>query len=223
MHGKLLAVKFAVLVGLFVTSVAQAGFIDLVENGEFESSAAHPGRWTATDVDGWQSTEGRIEIWNESFQWGGRLGSDGESTGQHAEITWNHDRAEIWTSFVIPEWFAPGSDAFLSFDYQNRKAQGLWANVSVNGANPLQFALSSPRSWSLFDTKIEDLSAGDIVTLMFKSQKGGSSGAHIDQVQFLVQESRSLQAREASAVPLPGTMALLAMGATALGWPRRRT
>lgn len=198
---------------LLLSSMAHAGLIDLVENGEFEDSAIKPDRWTATYVEGWESSEGRIEIWNQSFQWGARLGTDGEATGQHAEITWNHDRAEIWTHLLIPEWFVSGTDAHFRFDYQNRRAQGLWASVLINDADPLQFAVSSQNSWSLFESPIEGLNAGDNIKLLFKSQGGASMGAHIDQVQFLVQDP--------NAVPLPGTAALMLLGAGAFAWRRR--
>ena len=212
MDNRLSKAALAALLGLLLTSGAHAGLVDLVVNGEFEDSATRPARWAATRVTGWESSEGRIEIWNERFLWSRRPGSDGQGTGQHAEITWRSDRAGIWTSLVIPDWFVAGSDARFRFDHQNRSARGLWASVLVNDAQPLRFSASSRGEWALFDATIRNLSAGDEVRLLFESQRGRASGAHIDQVQFLVHGP--------NAVPLPGTAALLALGGAACGWRR---
>ena len=211
----------AAVVALAMSHSASAGLMNLVTNGEFDDTARNPGRWTATDVTGWESSEGRIEIWNPGFKWGNRMGSDGKSTGQHAEITWRHDQASIWTTFVIPQWFG-GSGAQFRFDYQNRRSRGLWASVLINGQEKEKFSVSSRNSWSLLDENISGISAGDEVMLSFKSNKGGSSGAHIDQVEFLIEDTQSLQLLNTSAdVPVPGTAALLALGSLVMGSRRR--
>lgn len=194
------------------TTVAQAGLINLVQNGEFEdTSGQDPRTWAPVKgVPNWNSSEGRVEIWAESFQWGKDLGSDGLATGQHAEITWNTDKASIWTEFVIPETFAYGSTALFSFDYQNRKSSGILANVLVNGSSVARASGSSAGSWSAMNLDVTGLSAGDNVRLLFQSDGGGSSGGHIDQVEFNV------------AVPIPGTVALLGLGLAGVGFSRRK-
>lgn len=194
--------------------------MNLVVNGEFEASRTNPLRWTATDVEGWESTEGKIEIWNESFLWDGRLGSDGQPTGQHAEISWKTDTASIWTSFTIPDWF-DGSEGLFRFNYQNRSARGLWARVLLPESAPQEFYVSSRNSWSLLDASIEGLSAGDAVKLMFTSDGGRSRGAHIDQVEFFIDATKDLRLQSQIAdVPLPGSATLFALGAVVLGWRR---
>ncbi|MFK8041495.1 PEP-CTERM sorting domain-containing protein [Congregibacter sp.] len=203
-----------VITGILVFGLAtsaHAGLINLVQNGEFSDTAINPAKWNPTEVAHWDSSEGEIEIWNESFQWGTDLGSDGLATGQHAEITWKTDKSEIWTTFVIPEWFAAGSTAHFSFDYQNRKSSGILASVNVNGKAATPFSVSSDGSWQRMSTGIDGLVSGDNVQLLFRSQGGGSSGAHIDQVEFNV------------AVPVPGTVALLGLGLAGLGFSRRKT
>jgi hypothetical protein len=192
-------------------SFAQATLMNLVQNGEFEVTGSQPSTWAPiADVADWYSTEGMIEIWAESFQWGRDLGSDGLATGQHAEITWNTDKASIGTSFVIPEAFAYGSTALFSFDYQNRASSGVLGSVMINGSEAASFSGSSPGSWAAMNLEIAGLSAGDNVELLFRSQGGGSSGAHIDQVAFNVE------------VPLPGTLALLSLGLMGLSTRRKR-
>jgi hypothetical protein len=203
-------------------SFAQAGLINLVHNGEFDRTGAQPSTWAPiADVAHWYSTEGKIEIWAESFQWGSDLGSDGLATGQHAEITWKTDKASISTSFVIPEVFADGSTALFSFDFQNRASSGVLGSVMVNGNEAASFSGSSPGSWAAINLDIAGLSAGDNVELLFRSKGGGSSGAHIDQVAFLIDSQRPslLRVRE---VPTPATFALLGLGLAGLGWTGAR-
>ncbi|MFT4874498.1 PEP-CTERM sorting domain-containing protein [Congregibacter sp.] len=198
----------------FASTFAQAGLINLVQNGEFENTGVKPGRWAPVgDVPHWYSGEGKIEIWAESFQWGKQKGSDGLATGQHAEITWRTDKvdkANIWTQFVIPKAFSYGSTALFSFDYQNRKSKGILGSVEVNGKEFASFSGSSAGSWSAMNLDVAGLSAGDNVRLLFQSQGGGSSGGHIDQVEFNV------------AVPIPGTVALVGLGLAGLGFSRRK-
>jgi hypothetical protein len=193
-------------------SFAQASLMNLVQNGEFEVTGSQPATWAPiADVAHWYSTEGKVEIWAESFQWGGDLGSDGLATGQHAEITWKTDKASIGTSFVIPEVFAYGSTALFSFDFQNRASSGVLGSVMVNGNEAASFNGSSPGSWAAINLDIAGLSTGDNVELLFRSQGGGSSGAHIDQVAFNIE------------VPLPGTLALFGLGVLALFSQRKRS
>lgn len=208
------------LIGLLTfglaTSLAQAGIINLVQNGEFEVTPNNPRTWTPfDDVAHWNTGEEKLEIWAESFQWDGDKGSDGLATGQHAEITWNHDKNSIWTSFFIPENFLVGSTAVFSFDYRNRRSAGIESQVVLNyqqasSTELLSYAGSSSEQWSGASFSIEGLSAGDNVALLFQSQGGRSSGAHIDQVEFNV------------AVPIPNTVALLGFGLAGLGFTRRK-
>lgn len=193
----------------------QAGPINLVQNGEFETTGAHPRSWAPLlDVPSWYSTaERKIEIWAESFQWGTDLGSDGLKTGQHAEITWNTAKTSIGTNFVIPETFAAGSMALFSFDYQNRYSAGVLGRVMVNGSEAASFKGSSRSTWAAMNLDVKGLSAGDNVELLFSSQGGGSSGAHIDQVAFLV---------DTNDVPVPATALLFGIGLAGLGYSRRK-
>jgi hypothetical protein len=47
-----------------IVGMAQAGSINLVQNGEFETTGVHPKSWSPLlDVPAWYSTEGKIEIW----------------------------------------------------------------------------------------------------------------------------------------------------------------
>lgn len=194
---------------------AHAGLIDLVQNGEFETTGGQPRSWAPLlDVPSWYSTaERRIEIWAESFQWSNDLGSDGLKTGQHAEITWNTDRTSIGTKFVIPEAFAAGSMALFSFDYQNRYSAGVLGSVMVNGSEAASFNGSSRGSWAAMSLDVKGLSAGDKIELLFSSQGGRSSGAHIDQVAFLVETNK---------VPVPATAFLFGIGLAGLGYSRHK-
>jgi hypothetical protein len=210
--------KFQLLTWLLtfgmIVGMAQAGSINLVQNGEFETTGVHPKSWSPLlDVPAWYSTEGKIEIWAESFQWRNDLGSDGLTTGQHAEITWRSDKASIATMFVIPETFIAGSLALFSFDYQNRKSSGVLGSVKVNGADFASFTGSSSGSWGFMSLDVSGLSAGDNIELLFGSLGGRSSGAHIDQVAFLV---------DTNEVSAPATLALLALGIAGLSYSRRK-
>lgn len=214
MRRQRLQVLTALLTFGLTAGVAQAGMLDLVQNGEFDTTGVQPGTWLPLlGVQHWEGSEGKIEIWAESFQWGNDLGSDGLKTGQHAEITWNTDKASIWTKFVVPETFVDGSEAVFSFDYQNRKSSGIMSSVMVNNVEVADFDVSSRGTWGAMSRGITGLSAGDNVKLLFRSQGGGSSGAHIDQVAFMV---------DTNEVPVPATLTLFALGLAGLGFSRRK-
>ncbi|EAQ98952.1 PEP-CTERM sorting domain-containing protein [Congregibacter litoralis] len=250
-------------------AVSQAGVIvDLIENGEFERTNKDPGSsWTrATDVAGWSSTEGHIELFSQGFASSPARGTDGELTGLHAEITGDSQLGIISTTFVIPENVLPGSMGLLSFDLWNRAGEGITLNLlveqpqlaqpplpTIGGALPciqeggdggpcllpdITGSAGSP-STPIVDALNETFSdekansdwvrvtrsvavnPGELFTLSFGAVGGGTAGAHIDQVAFLVEEAGQISGLgEQASVPAPATLALFALGL--LGLLRRR-
>jgi hypothetical protein len=207
---------------------ASAGvMVELVENGEFEQPALTSG-WNPflnSAVDGWTSTESRIEIWSTSMTNNGVRpnGSDGLPRGQHAEVTWNVDSGYLSTAFLVPNDFLTGSLATFSFDYWNRSSRGIASTVLVNSIAVDSFSGSSPSVWSGYSQGIAGLAAGDAVELRFASQGGGSMGAHIDQVSFRVATGEPIRLLNASSqVPAPAPLALLGLGLAALATRRRK-
>ena len=208
-----LLVPIAVLIG---ATSASAVPVDLVVNGEFESPNGSGSHFTAFNpaVPGWSSNQGRMEFFNQGGVSSPSLGSDGLGTGQHHEIPWNPGGITTSDAMVIP---AGLTEALLTFDAWPRSGVGVSFSVmgSVSGLIYSDILAPIPGNlWTAYTTPILNVLSGEDVTLRFESVGGGGSGAHIDDVQFLV---------EAAQVPESGSTFAAFAGASGLLllWGRR--
>lgn len=210
---KLLAVLATGLMIFGFASISQATPIELVTNGEFESPD-FSGDWTHvlnSTVDGWSSTSGEMEFWNQGMIGSPSLGSDGLGTGQHHEVAWKGDDEFTTQAFGI---LLDGLIDF-SFDAWNRDATGI--SYSLTGS--LSGVLASGDHeftsdlWESISYTGLSVQGGETLSLWFDSMGGGSCGAHIDQVSVLY---------EAAPVPEPATMLLFGTGLIGLAGARRR-
>lgn len=189
---------------------ANAASLEMVTNGEFEQTE-FSSDWTATpNVPGWETTSNssnnKIELWNQGKIGSPAIGSDGLGTGKHMETNYNGID-------IISQTFTLGQNidttALFSFDAWSRK--GGTGTVSVLGSlsgNLLNQVFSSNgNEWTqnLFELSVI---AGEEITIAFQgNQQDSVKSPHIDQVSFSVNELPE-------SVPEPASiLGLLAVGA----------
>ncbi|MGD1910958.1 MAG: PEP-CTERM sorting domain-containing protein [Rivularia sp. (in: cyanobacteria)] len=200
------------------------GPTEMVINGEFENSEigykrnGEEKKWKAvsqSDVPGWETTSntsnGKIELWNQGKIGSPAMGSDGLGTGKHMETNYNGIDL-ISQTFNLAENI--DTYATFSFDaWSRRRGTGIVSVLGSLSGTFLEEAIKMDRSsWTqnLFEL---DVTAGEEITIAFQGDQANSvDSAHIDQVSFTV--NKRLHAARAAAVPEPASiLGLLAVGA----------
>lgn len=200
-----------------LASVAVAGPVQLVQNGEFEivNSVISANGWHRVlnvDLPGWSTTYKEFEIWGESFI-NTANGSDGLPHGRNLELSVDSTQEVISQSIIV----AKNGSVDFSFDAWKRDGSGvLWSLTSDKGLNlGGTFSLGND-SWNALTARQFDVVANEVLKMTFQSVGGGSSGAHIDQVSMLFTEQVS------NNVPEPQSLALLFAGLGMMGFISRR-
>lgn len=183
------------LILIAIAAVPAFANANLISNGSFEDhDAFQNGNWGLyNSVPGWYAEQDKIEIGT-----GGLYGVTGFSDAHVLELDANHN-AKVSQDLNL----GAGSYA-LSFDYAGRNnialssvsLDVLWNDVVIGSLNPASTAMTM---WSG-----SVASAGGMNKLSFVGTGTNDSfGALVDNVQV-------------TAVPEPGTIAALAMGAVVL-------
>jgi len=212
--------RIAALTAIFAgASISVAAPIDLVVNGEMEDPIAQSGffKFPNSNVPGWSNTSSFVELWQEGNAGSPVLGTDGNPTGQHLELTTNSGGETVTQSFVIPN----SSDGLADFSFDGWHRDGTHVNFSIDGtfsgtilADLLDVTVDAgtPDHWTNFTANGLTVTPGETVTLSFWSTGApgnGDGGTHIDQVSFVT-------------IPAPPGAVALALGAGLIGLPRRR-
>jgi len=205
---------------LFVAAqIGLASPIELVVNGEMEDPVAPLGatKFADSSVPGWSNSSGRVELWQPGNLSSPIIGTDGDPTGQHLELTTDSDAELVSQSFVIPSV----SNGFADFSFDGWHRDGTHVNFSIEGTSS-GFILVDVLDvtvdpgvldrWTHYSATGLAVTPGETVTLFFWSTgapPNGDGGTHIDQVSFVT-------------IPAPPGVLALAAGAGLLASLKRR-
>jgi hypothetical protein len=182
------------LTTIFGSGSAHSASINLIQNGEFEDPSG-TGVHVYGSIPAWTSNQ-VIELWSQGIIGSPSFGSDGVATGQHLEITRFGTSQYISQSFIVPDGVAIGD---FSFDAWPRRASGVFYDIvgSVSGdiLNGYLSLSGLGGVWTNYTGTGLSIVEGEEISVSFRSNGGGSEGAHIDGVTFNV-------------VPLPPAMLL---------------
>jgi hypothetical protein len=204
----------AIALLLAVTS-AQAVPTELINNGEFENPDIGGSPYSIeASVPSWFNSSGSMELWSQGAFGSPINGTDGAVTGQHHEIPnsaeWNvtHTTDPVAAAIGIVD---------LSFDAWKRDATGIAYTILGAGTRVLvddEYYFTG-NGWEAVTATGLAVTAGEALTLNFRSIGGGSSGAHIDQVSLLYTP-------DVVDVPEPAIIALFGLGLVGMVFARRR-
>lgn len=195
-------------VGLAAMLSAPFASANLLVNGSFEDSPALTqagGGWgffSPDQVDGWDSNDNNIEIWDSGFN--GVTAADGN---QFAELNAHPETGSAFTLFqdVVT---TIGESYSLSFAYRARNGQ---ESFDVSAGDLSENILNTNTGgWTVFSGMFT--ATNEITRLMFTSvdPETETLGNFIDNVSIVAK------------VPEPGTLALVALGLAGIGLTRRR-
>lgn len=201
-----------------LASVAIAGPVQLVQNGEFEivnNVVVSPDNWYRVsngNLPGWSTTYTEFEIWGGNFI-NTANGSDGLPHGRNLELSVDSTQDVISQSIIV----AKNGSVDFSFDAWRRAGSGvLWSLTSNKGLSLGGTFSLGDDNWHALTARQFDVAANEVLKMTFQSVGGGSSGAHIDQVSMLFNE------QVANNVPEPQSLGLLFAGLGMMGFVSRR-
>ena len=188
LRSSVFVVMASVSVSMFFCQMSAADSIELIANGEFEEDVVTSSfnKFQNAQVPNWTNSSGQVELWASAFQGSPLLGTDGNPTGQHLELSTNGS-GEVTTQDVSIPNNSSGT-AFLSFDGWARSGMQQ-INIELTGDSGQIFSASfvvNNLTWTHFDSGPIPVVAGENVEVKF-TYEGGDGGPHIDQVSLLVE------------------------------------
>ncbi len=188
LHSSVFVVVASVSMTLAFCQISAADLTEVIANGEFDEEVVTGSfsKFPNGQVPNWTNSSGQVELWANSLSGSPPLGTDGNSTGQHLELSTNGS-GEVTTQDVLIPNNTSGT-AFFSFDGWARSGTQQ-INIELTGNSGQIFSASfivDTFTWTHFDSGPIPVSAGENVEVRF-TYAGADGGPHIDQVSFLVE------------------------------------
>eukprot|EP01023_Acetabularia_acetabulum_P018604 TRINITY_DN19399_c0_g1_i1.p1 TRINITY_DN19399_c0_g1~~TRINITY_DN19399_c0_g1_i1.p1 ORF type:complete len:293 (+),score=33.79 TRINITY_DN19399_c0_g1_i1:116-994(+) len=166
-----------------------SGDVQLISNGDFSSPILMQ-NWNnfGQSIKGWSSKSSNgIEVWREGAIGSPILGSKGQKTGQHLELSGNSPNGKITTEFQTTF----SGEATLSFEFWSRPDWHVVAfGFVLKKGNQviLDIDLSdqlNSSKWVLYSTQVPTLEKDAQYQLTFQEDSVSTGGTHINDVSLI--------------------------------------